>query len=380
MSSDATGVREDIRTQARALGFDLARFTNASLPADVGERLYAFLSERRHGDMDWLDARKEQRADPKSLWPEAETAIVLTVNYGPDSDPMAGLANKSAGVISVYARNRDYHDVVKKRLKKLGRWMAETHGGELKVFVDTAPVMEKPLAAQAGAGWQGKHTNLVSQDFGSWLFIGVILTTLKLPADAPEQDHCGSCSNCLDICPTDAFPAPYQLDARRCISYLTIEHKGPIPHDMRAALGNRIYGCDDCLAVCPWNKFAKTAREAALKPRDDLNAPSLADLATLDDAGFRAKFSGSPIKRVGRNRFLRNVAIAIGNSGDAQMTTVLSPLLCDESALVRGAAVWAMGRLADKETLSALEKERGADENDPSVQKEWAQALALERS
>ena len=380
MTGDATGMREDIRARARALGFDDARFTNASLRDEVGDRLYQFLDERRHGDMDWLDARKEQRADPKALWPEAETAIVLTVNYGPDADPMAGLKDKSAGVVSVYARNRDYHDVIKKRLKKLGRWIVETHGGELKVFVDTAPVMEKPLAAQAGAGWQGKHTNLVSREYGSWLFIGVILTTIKLPPDGPENDHCGSCRDCLDICPTDAFPAPYQLDARRCISYLTIEHKGPIPREMRSALGNRIYGCDDCLAVCPWNKFAKAAREAALKPRDDLNAPPLAALAALDDAGFRAKFSGSPIKRIGRNRFLRNVAIAIGNSGDAQMTAVLSPLLSDESALVRGAAVWAMSRLAGKETLSALHAQRSADEKDASVQEEWAHAMAVELS
>lgn len=380
MASDATAMREAIRAHARALGFDDARFTNASLPDQVGERLYAFLDEHRHGDMDWLNARKEQRADPKSLWPEAETALVLTMNYGPDADPMEGLENKSAGVISVYARNRDYHDVVKKRLKKLGRWMAETHGGELKVFVDTAPVMEKPLAAQAGAGWQGKHTNLVSRDFGSWLFIGVILTTMKLPADAPESDHCGSCHNCLDICPTDAFPAPYQLDAQRCISYLTIEHKGPLPRDLRPAMGNRIYGCDDCLAVCPWNKFASTAREAALIARDDLDAPPLAALAALDDKGFRAKFSGSPIKRIGRNRFVRNVAVAIGNSADAQMTGVLTPLLTDESALVRGAAVWAVGMLADKETRSALHARYGAAETDANVQDEWARVATIRQS
>ena len=376
MTDDATLMREDIRAHAQTLGFDEVRFTKASLPPEIGERLYAFLEMGRHGDMDWLNARKEQRADPKSLWPAAETAIVLTVNYGPDSDPMTALENKSAGVISVYARNRDYHDVIKKRLKKLGRWMAETHGGELKVFVDTAPVMEKPLAAQAGAGWQGKHTNLVSRNFGSWVFIGVILTRLNLPPDAPEIDHCGSCRNCLDVCPTDAFPAPYQLDARRCISYLTIEHKEPIPHDMRVALGNRIYGCDDCLAVCPWNKFASTASEAALKARDDLNAPPLADLAALDDTSFRAKFSGSPIKRIGRDRFVRNVAIAIGNSGDHQMTDVLTPLLTDESALVRGAAVWAVGRLASEETRHMLHARYSANETNADVQSEWARVVS----
>ncbi len=370
---DTERAREAIREKALALGFDGAHFTKASLPPEIGERLMVFLDQRRHGDMEWLHARREQRADPQALWRNASSAIVLTQNYGPDIDPMAALQNRSDGVISVYARNRDYHDVVKKRLKKLGRWIAETYGGELKVFVDTAPVMEKPLAEQAGAGWQGKHTNLVSRQHGSWLFLGVILTTIKLPHDAPEDDHCGSCRNCLDVCPTDAFPAPYQLDARRCISYLTIEHEGPIPRDLRAGIGNRIYGCDDCLAVCPWNKFASKAHETALHARNELTSPPLSDLAALDDAAFRKLFSGSPIKRTGRDRFVRNVAIAIGNSGDTALTGVVENLLRDESALVRGAAIWAIGQLADDETLSALHASHAPQERDAAVLREWAQ-------
>ncbi len=368
---DAMRARAAIREKALALGFDGAHFTTASLPPEAGERLKAFLDQRRHGDMEWLDARRDERADPNALWREAKSAIVLTMNYGPDTDPMAALQNRSAGVISVYARNRDYHDVVKKRMKQLGRWIAETFGGELKVFVDTAPLMEKPLAERAGAGWQGKHTNLVSREHGSWLFLGAILTTMELPPDAAEDDHCGSCRNCLDICPTDAFPAPYQLDARRCISYLTIEHKGPIPRDLRPGIGNRIYGCDDCLAVCPWNKFASKAREAALQARGDLTSPPLADLAALNDAAFRALFAGSPIKRTGRDRFVRNVAIAIGNSGDASLIGALETLLRDESALVRGAAIWALGRLTDKETFAALHASHAAQERDADVRNEW---------
>ncbi len=371
MDADATGIRAAIRDHARMLGFDGVHFTNASLPTETGERLNDFIKQKRHGDMDWLEARKDQRAAPTALWPEAKTAIVLTMNYGPEADPMEALNNRSAGVISVYAQNRDYHDVVKKRLKQLGRWMAQTHGGELKVFVDTAPVMEKPLAAQAGAGWQGKHTNLVSREFGSWLFIGVILTTIDLPPDATEDDHCGTCRNCLDICPTNAFPAPYQLDARRCISYLTIEHKGAIARELRKGIGNRIYGCDDCLSVCPWNKFAQNARETALTARDDLKSPALGELAGLDDAGFRKKFSGSPIKRIGRDRFIRNVAIAIGNSGDAKLLRSLKSLLKDDNALVRGAAVWATARLTDSETFSALRDDYLPAERDPTVMDEW---------
>lgn len=368
--------REAIRDKALALGFDQARFTSASLPAEISERLDAFLSEGRHGDMAWLDARKEQRGNPQTLWPAASSAIVLTMNYGPDTDPLLALDNKSAGAISVYARNRDYHDLIKKRLKQLGRWLGETYGGELKIFVDTAPLMEKPLAQQAGAGWQGKHTNLVSRDFGSWLFLGVILTAVKLPPDDPADDTCGSCQRCLDICPTNAFPAPYQLDARRCISYLTIEHKGPIPHTLRAGIGNRIYGCDDCLAVCPWNKFASTAREAKLRGRDDLASPPLAELAALDDAAFRTLFAGSPIKRTGRDRFVRNVLIAIGNSADGALIGAANNLLQDESAVVRGAAVWAAAQLGDAETFAALRAAHAPAENDADVLEEWETAHA----
>lgn len=373
---DAVSAREAIREKALALGFDAARFTSASLPAEISERLTAFLEEGRHGDMTWLDARKEQRGDPQALWPDAASAIVLTMNYGPDADPLAALDNRTAGVISVYAQNRDYHDVIKKRLKQLGRWLGETYGGALKVFVDTAPLMEKPLAQQAGVGWQGKHTNLVSRDFGSWLFLGVILTTVKIPPDDPANDTCGSCQRCLDICPTNAFPAPYQLDARRCISYLTIEHKGPIPYEFRARIGNRIYGCDDCLAVCPWNKFASTAREAKLRGRADLASPPLADLAALDDAGFRTLFAGSPIKRTGRDRFIRNVLIAIGNSGDKTLLRTVQGLFQDESAIVRGAAVWAASQLADAKTFAAYRAAHGNAETDAGVIAEWETAQA----
>ena len=342
MSAAADEVEGRIRAWAGECGFDAVGFAAAALPDTVRERLMRFLSLGRHGDMGWLEARADQRAHPQSLWPEAKSVIMLGMNYGPDHDPLQALERKSNGVISVYAQNRDYHDLVKKRLKRLARQLVEETGAEVKVFVDTAPVMEKPLSARAGLGWQGKHTNLVSREFGSWLFLGAIFTTLDLAADKAERDHCGSCSNCLDICPTKAFPAPYQLDAQRCISYLTIEHQGPIPRPLRKAMGNRIYGCDDCLAVCPWNKFAAHARESAFHAREELRAPLLRDLAALDDAKFRALFSGSPVKRTGRNRFLRNVLIAIGNSGDAQLAESAEKLLEDESPLVRGAAVWAL--------------------------------------
>ena len=285
--------------------------------------LSAYLTAGHHGEMSWMEERVEARADPAALWPEAKSAILLGLNYGPSSDPLAVLAQKDRGGISVYARGDDYHDIVKKKLKAVAGEIFRRHGAEVKVFVDTAPVMEKPLAETAGLGWQGKHTNLVSREFGSWLFLGSIFTTLDLPPDeSGESDHCGNCRHCLDICPTDAFPAPYRLDARRCISYLTIEHKGPIPREFRAAMGNRIYGCDDCLAVCPWNKFARAGAEMRLQAREELNAPRLAELAGLDDAGFRAFFRKSPIKRIGRDRFLRNVLIAIGNSGDAALAPV----------------------------------------------------------
>jgi epoxyqueuosine reductase len=299
---------------------------------------------------------------------------MLGFNYGPDSDPLAILQQKGRGAVSVYARGDDYHEVIKSRLKSVARWLVAQAGGDVKVFVDTAAVMEKPLAATAGLGWQGKHTNLVSRDYGSWLFLGAIFTTLELPPDTPEPDHCGNCRACLDICPTAAFPAPYRLDARRCISYLTIEHKGPIPRELRPLMGNRIYGCDDCLAVCPWNKFAQAGREAKLAARDTLRAPHLAELARLDDAAFRALFAKSPVKRTGRDRFVRNVLIAIGNSGDPALAPAVEPLLHDASPLVRGAAVWALGRL-DHPRLAELAKTSGQNEIEPSVQEEWTAML-----
>jgi epoxyqueuosine reductase len=299
--------------------------------------------------------------------------VVLGVNYGPDIDPLTQLDDRTRAAISVYAQGDDYHEVIKKRLKALARWMHGRFGGEVKVFVDTAPLMEKPLAQRAGLGWQGKHTNLVSRQFGSWLFLGSVLTTLDLPADPPEVDHCGSCRACLDICPTNAFPGPYQLDARRCISYLTIELSGPIPVEFREALGNRIYGCDDCLAVCPWNKFARLSSEMAFHARETLKGPSLAELAGLDDPSFRALFSKSPVKRIGRDRFVRNVLYAIGNSGDAGLLGVVEPLLADPSPMVRGAAVWATGRLGRGGGRVAGPP---AAEQDPDVLEEW-RALAL---
>ncbi len=316
----------------------------------------------------------DRRGDPRALWPEVRAIVVLGVGYGPDDDPLAILRARMRGAISVYAQGDDYHDVIKPRLKSLGRWLIEHAGGDIKVFVDTAPVMEKPLAEAAGLGWQGKHTNLVSRRWGSWLFLGAIFTTLDLPPDAGERDHCGNCRACLDICPTAAFPAPYQLDARRCISYLTIEHKGPIPRALRPAIGNRIYGCDDCLSVCPWNKFAQKGREAKLAARAALRAPLLADLARLDDAGFRALFAKSPVKRIGRARFLRNVLIAVGNSADLGLADAAERLLDDVSPLVRGAAIWALGRL-DRARLERRAERRRAGEGDADVVAEWTAAL-----
>ena len=342
--------RSAIRDQALALGFDAVGFARAHLGAEVRARLKHFLAEGRHGSMGWMEDRAEQRAHPQALWPDAVSVVALGVNYGPEDDPLATLAQRDRATISVYARNRDYHDLVKKRLKALGRWMAERwKGSELKVFVDTAPVMEKPLAQAAGLGWQGKHTNLVSRSHGSWLFLGEIYTTLDLGADAAETDHCGSCRACLDACPTAAFPAPYQLDARRCISYLTIEHRGPIDPALRPLMGNRIYGCDDCLAVCPWNKFARAHSEPAFAPREELSAPRLAELAVLDDVAFRTLFAGSPIKRIGRDRFVRNVLVAIGNSRDAALRPVAQSLAEDPDPAVADAARWAAQRLETAE-------------------------------
>jgi epoxyqueuosine reductase len=348
------------------------------MPAQARERLGAWLAEGAHGDMAWMAETFERRVDPRALMGGAKSVVMLGLNYGPKGDPLAALRRPEAGAISVYARHRDYHDVVKGKLKRLAAFLvaaARPEQAEAKVFVDTAPLMEKPLAARAGLGWQGKHTNLVSREFGSWLFLGAILTDVDLPPDSPETDHCGQCRACLDACPTKAFPAPYRIDARRCISYLTIEHKGPIPRALRAAIGNRIYGCDDCLAVCPWNKFARAGREAKLAQRQDLDAPPLAELARLDEASFRALFAGGPIKRVGRVRFLRNVMIAIGNSGTPALASAAVRSLDDGSPLVRGAAVWALSRLMPKEEFARLAAARGVNEHDQSVAEEWRVAL-----
>jgi epoxyqueuosine reductase len=363
---------------ARQYGFDAVGIAPPDSIPQAAERLRHFLAEGAHGDMDWMETTAVRRESPGALWPQVRSIIMLGLNYGdgPDSDPLAILRRRDRGAISVYARGDDYHDVIKSRLKALAGWLTAQAGGDVKVFVDTAAVMEKPLAAAAGLGWQGKHTNLVSRQFGSWLFLGAIFTTLDLPPDAPETDHCGSCRACLDVCPTAAFPAPYRLDARRCISYLTIEHKGPIPRELRAAIGNRIFGCDDCLAVCPWNKFAQAGREIKLSARHELQAPRLADLARLDDAAFRKMFSKSPVKRTGRNRFVRNVLIAIGNSGDATLAPEAIRLLGDPSALVRGAAVWALGRLLPAERLAVLATDHRARESEPLVADEWTAALA----
>jgi epoxyqueuosine reductase len=358
--------------RARAEGFDAVRFTVPDAIAQAPPRLRDFLDRGFHGDMAWMADRAEQRGDPRLLWPEVRSIVMLGVNYGPASDPMAGLADRAGGAISVYAQGDDYHDVIKKKLKSLGRWLGEASGLPLKVFIDTAPVMEKPLAAAAGLGWQGKHTNLVSRQFGSWLFLGSIFSTAMFEPDEAEGDHCGSCRACLDACPTDAFPQPYRLDPRRCISYLTIENKGTIPGEFRAAIGNRIYGCDDCLAVCPWNKFAVAAREQKLAARQDLERPRLVELARLDDTAFRKLFAKNPVKRIGRERFIRNVLIAIGNSGDQALAREAEDLLCDGSALVRAMAVWALARLKP-ERLAARTGLRD-EEKDRNVLEEWRAA------
>lgn len=376
MVASAT-LNQDIVAAAQRLGFGAVGFCRPDSIALAGGRLQTFLDLGRHGDMDWLQAKADRRRDPLTLWPAARAVIMLAEDYAPGRDPLAILEQSDRGAISVYAQGSDYHDVVKRRLKALGRWLADTTGAELKVFVDTAPVMEKPLAAAAGIGWQGKHTNLVSRRLGSWSFLGAIFTTLDLAPDAPESDHCGDCRRCLDVCPTAAFPAPYQLDARRCISYLTIEHAGPIDRDLRPLLGNRIYGCDDCLAVCPWNKFAQSAHQSrAYLPRAELLQPRLTDLVGLDEAGFRRLFAGSPIKRTGRARFLRNVLIALGNGGDRTAVPAILPLLGDPAPLIRGAAVWALSRLLPPAELSAL---RSADDPDPQVTDEWQAALIRHR-
>jgi epoxyqueuosine reductase len=359
--------------QARARGFDCVGVTRPDAVPETKARLDRFLADGAHGDMVWLAATAERRASPLALWPDVRSVIMLGMNYGPDEDPLAVLRERTCAAISVYAKGDDYHDLIKARLKDLARWLMAQAGGDVKVFVDTAAVMEKPLASSAGLGWQGKHTNMVSREYGSWLFLGSIFTTLDLPPDVAPDDSCGSCRACLDACPTAAFPEPYRLDARRCISYLTIEHKGPIPRDLRPLMGNRIYGCDDCLAVCPWNKFAVAGREAKLAARETLRAPKLAELARLDDAQFRALFAKTAIKRTGRDRFVRNVLIAIGNSGDASLAAEAERLLTDASPLVRGAAVWALSRLLKRDEFKALAKDQR--ETDSSVLDEWRTAL-----
>ncbi|UWU92705.1 tRNA epoxyqueuosine(34) reductase QueG [Bradyrhizobium sp. CB1015] len=374
LSSDPTELKAALAREAHALGFDCVGVTGPGTIESAGKHFLEFIASGGHGDMDWLANQPERRVDPRGLWTEVRSVIMLGVNYGPDTDPLAVLKQRTRAAISVYAQGDDYHDLIKKRLKALARWLVAAAPSEVKVFVDTAAVMEKPLAQTAGLGWQGKHTNLVSREFGSWLFLGAIYTTLDLPRDATEIDHCGSCRACLDICPTAAFPAPYKLDARRCISYLTIENKGPIPREFRKAIGNRIYGCDDCLAACPWNKFAQEGREAKLAARDELRAPDLAELARLDDAAFRALFTKSPVKRIGRDRFLRNVLIAIGNSGEVTLADEARRLLDDASALVRGAAVWALGQLLAREEFEAMKSAAARKEHDECVREEWRAA------
>ena len=339
------GVKDKLIARALDEGFVAARVCRPDAVPQVPARLGAWLQAGYHGQMGWMERRVEWRGDPAALWPAARSVVMLAESYAPEADPMARLGWRDRGVISVYAQNRDYHDLVKKRLKRLARWLIDAGGGEVKVFVDTAPVPEKALGQAAGLGWQGKHTNLVSRDWGNWAFLGAVFTTLELEPDAPEVDHCGSCRACLDACPTRAFPAPYVLDARRCISYLTIEHAGPVDEDLRPLMGNRIYGCDDCLAVCPWNKFAVAASDIRYAARADLAAPRLADLAGLDDAAFRAMFAGSPIKRIGRGRFVRNVLYAIGNSGDQGLRAVAEGLTADDDPVVADAARWAVARL-----------------------------------
>ena len=367
---DAAPIKATIRDEALKLGFDAVGFAAPETAAAARARLADFLAQGFHGEMDWLADHAEQRASPTGLWPDVKSVVVLGLNYAPERDPLPELEARNRGYISVYARGRDYHDLIKGRLKMLAQKIASRWGSALKVFVDTAPVMEKPLAQAGGIGWQGKHTNLVSRDFGSWLFLGEIYLDLALPPDAAEDDHCGECRRCLDACPTNAFPGPYRLDARRCISYLTIEHKGPIDAELRPLMGTRVYGCDDCLAVCPWNKFAVAVRESSLQPRKALAGPALAELAQLDDSAFRKLFSTSPVKRIGRDRFLRNVLIAIGNSGDAALAPSARANLDDPSPLVRAMAVWALQRL-DPVTANSLRDAHLACEDDAAVRTEW---------
>ena len=369
-------LKRALADEAQSLGFDCIGIAAPDATGEAGKYFRAFIEAGGHGDMDWLAANPERRMDPRVLWPGVRSVIMLGVNYGPDENPLALLAKRTRGAISAYAQGDDYHDFIKKRLKRLARWLVAASGEEVKVFVDTAAVMEKPLAQAAGLGWQGKHTNLVSREFGSWLFLGAIYSAAELPFDKADRDRCGSCNACQEICPTAAFPAPYKLDARRCISYLTIENKGPIPHEFRKSIGNRIYGCDDCLAVCPWNKFAQQGREAKLSARAELRAPQLVDLARLDDSAFRTLFTKSPVKRIGRDRFIRNVLIAIGNADDPSLAIEAERLLDDQNPLVRGAAVWALSQLMAPDAFAALSKEAASRETDAAVRTEWMACAA----
>jgi len=373
---NALDLQHRIRERTLEAGFDAVGFASPEIEQEAGERLLSFLKQGYHGDMGWLAAKADRRVSPRALWPDVGTVIVVGANYGPDHDPLERLetARKAGqGNISVYARNDDYHDLMKKRLKSVGRWICETFACDVKVFVDTAPVLEKPIAQRAGVGWQGKHTNLVSQQFGSWLFLGEIYTTLKIEPDEGFADHCGSCRQCLDICPTDAFEGPYRLDARKCISYLTIEHKGHIGREFRKAIGTRIYGCDDCLSICPWNKFAKTTKEDRFKARPELEAPKLSELVQLNDEEFRALFRKTAIKRTGHERFIRNTLIAIGNTGDGTLAPLAEARLTDESPLIRAMAVWALSQLLDGKSFGRLRSRHADMEADPDVKLEWMQ-------
>ncbi len=374
--TDGAALLAAIREEAHALGFDALGVADPDAVRPAGAKLKQALAAGWHGGMDWLAERAEARADPRVLWPEVRSVLMLGVNYAIDDDPLAGLADPRTGNISVYARRKDYHTIIRKRLKRLAAFIVARTGGSVKVFVDTAPVMEKPLAEAAGLGWQGKHTNLVSRSFGSWLFLGAVFLDRALPFDRPGGDHCGSCRRCLDVCPTDAFVGPRRLDARRCISYLTIEHRGPIPRDLRPAIGNRIFGCDDCLAVCPWNGFARRGREATLAVRPRLEGLRLDMLARLDEEDFRTLFAGTPVKRATWRGFLRNVLIAIGNSGDPGLLHAVRERLDVDDPLVRGAAVWAFARLAPREELQDLGRRRLEAETDGQVREEWRAALA----
>lgn len=364
-------LKQFLQEEALANGFDVIAITKPDAIPMAPARLHEFIDNDYHADMVWMKETQERRSNPKKLWEDVQSVIMLGMNYGPDIDPRSIHEHPDRAAISVYAQNRDYHDIIKGKLKQIaGRFVARA-GGNVKVFVDTAPVMEKPLAEAAGLGWQGKHTNLVSREFGSWLFLGSIFTSVALEADQPDKNRCGSCHACLTACPTNAFPAPYKIDARRCISYLTIENKGPIPEEFRKSMGNRIYGCDDCLAVCPWNKFAVTAQEIKLQARDDLKSPELKDLLLLDDATFRTFFSGSPVKRIGRNRFMRNVLIAAGNSGLKELMPLITPHLTDEDPLVRGSAVWAIKQIITPADFSHMRSKLLPAEKDQSVIMEW---------